>query len=486
MSDSGGSAKGNSSGDNSYDGSGDLGGINGSGLEANPTGGFVSSSPAQGYAPATDGTSGSLDSFLGNPTGSSSAGFDTSSLLDGVSPNDFTGAGGTNLAGSGPVGGDSGLPGAGGGTNTPFAFGTSSFGDPSTMGTVADYMGASGNSGAPTVGNTSLAGGATTIDNLLGATANSGAPSGASAASVAAPAGIAGIGDLTVNPSGIESGGGNAGAQTTAPTNGLPGLDTGRGTGGGGNGSSDTGGLLKSLGIGGTQNGLGVLAAGAGLLNNMINGNKDSAAVRALQGQASVNNARAGQIIDQGQAQNAGGQGDVATGRNIIGTGQGQLNKGTALQQYIATGTLPQGYEDQVQTAARDAKTAIISRYATMGQSTDPNQNSQLQMELAQVDAKLPAMREQLASQLATSGNQIVGAGNQTIGAGNQTIGTGGSEGTNLINSGLQAAGISSGIYQTLANLDSQTAQRQSQAIANFAAALNNTPRSLTINTKAA
>jgi hypothetical protein len=390
------SSEGGDTGGGGYGGGSDGGGF-GKGGSNSPTNDVNSASYDSGTPSAYASTGSS--SNLGLPseitTGSSSPSLDS-----------LVGSGnGLNLGGPGPVGGDS--PALHGGLFS--TSGDNSFAVP------AQDAGASGLT-SPSSGG------------------------GTSASAFAAPEGVAGtpqLSDFVKSPQVGNTGAGQPQA-TSAPGQGVfdllePALNTtasewgaahpavvptadtsSAGTGGGTSGTSPFSGL--SLG----SNPLGTAAAGAGLLNNMITGNTSPAYSPQL-------NAAAG----------AAG----ATGAQQTGAGQ-------SLQQYIATGQLPQGYEDQIQQAAQAAKQQIISNYANRGLPTDPTKNSTLAQELAQVDARLPAAREQLAATLAQTGSS-------------------------MIQNGLQATGIQSGVYQTLANLQNQQNQQRAAAIANFAASLN-------------
>lgn len=406
----------------------------------------------------------------GGGAGVGGAGFDSIGGSDIL--NDGSG-GGFNLAGSGPVGGLS-QPVASGGM---FTSDTTPGASPVTQDT-----------------------------NVLGTTVPSGG-GGTSAAAFAAPTGVGGNSDLTswvsnpagnsaeaspyaydnsnilssLDPAAMQAGanvapaGETAGegasvlgsassttlSSTTPAAAGAGAAPLSSGSSGGsssGGGNSQTTGILNDLG--GTK-GLGVAAAAAGLLNNLVNSPKSTPAVGALNANAATATANSQEMINRGYA-----QGDQY-GKPALDAGQSQVAKGQVLQNYVATGKLPQGYEDQVQQAAQSAKQTIISNYANRGLPTDPTMNSSLAQELAQVDARLPAMREQLAAQLATTGNSIVGSGNATSATGNQLTGN------QLLTDGLQAAGISSNVYSTLANLENDKNKQQGQAIANFAAALN-------------
>lgn len=416
--------------------------------------GFATSPGEQAGFQGSGGGSGSgLPSEItsGSSTGGSQWG--APSINDFVTPGTN---GGFNLGGSGPVGGNSGMPGAGGGINTPMSFGTFS----------TDTSGASG---------------APSIDTSMGP------PAAGGASSFAAPAGVSGTPQLdslvaspaggtpTISPNdqsifdslnGAQAGAVNEYADSRAPS--VPSAEGGSTTlpattppasgGGGGSGNnSQMTGMIPGV----SNSTLGVAAAGAGLLNNLINGRGPTPATAALQRQAGTNNATSADLLARGTSQGA------EFGRPALQSGQDQTAHGQVLQQFVATGTLPQGYEDQVQQAAQAARSTIISNYANRGLPTDPTRNSALAQELAQVDARLPAAREQLASSLATTGNSIVGSGNQTSATGNALTANG------LISGGVQAAGISSGIYQTLANLETGQNRDRATAIGNFAAALN-------------
>lgn len=364
-------------------------------------------------------------------SGGAGSNYSAPSLSDFISPGSD---GGFNLSGPGPVGGGIGAP--------------------TASGDVFSTDSSAGN--APLSQDT----------NALGTTAPS-AGGGVSALALAAPAGVGGTPDLstlTTDPAGGGAGTGVSpsdqnifdslnGAQTGAadqyastqtgidssgqstlpassnstPTTLASIVNPPSGSSGGGTSLDSKGSAGNGLNLGG--NPLGVAAAGAGLLSNLVTGNK---------------------AVPQSPALNA-------IGSQAAGTAAQQTAAGTALQQYITTGTLPAGYEDQVQQAAQAAKSQIISNYANRGLPTDPTKNSALAQELNQVDARLPAAREQLAQSLATTG-------------------------AGMITSGLQATGIESGVYQTLANLETAQNTARGQAIGNFASALNGGNKGVTLN----
>ena len=311
-----------------------------------------------------------------------------------------------NLTGPGPVGGGTGLPGAGGGDNTPFSFDNTDY-----LSGLDQYGGqpiAAGGTSTPFSFEPGLANGLglsegpdqSAFATATGSTAA--APGGTSAAGLAAPSSVA------ANPDAASST--DLSSLTKKPT-----AAGGMSAGGASGGSS----VLDSLGIGKGNMGSAVVS-GIGLANNLINGNQPAPQSAAL-------------------TSNATAAADVA---------KQQTSAGQALQQWQTTGTLPDSYESMVQKAAQDAKTRAISNAAAQGLPTDPTQNTALAAQLNAIDAAIPGQREQIAAQLAASGQQ-------------------------MINAGLQATGISSGVYQTLANLENEKNKSKGAAIANFASALN-------------
>lgn len=477
--DTGGATKGGGSGDSGgFSGGGDTADYGGGGGFSNggayePSGGWTSSNTGSsgfGGDTADYGSGGGSDFLSGGTGGGGGGGFsgggDIADYGGGVTDVLGTGGGGSpdglNLAGSGPVGGIS-QPVAAGGV----------------------YSSDSG-PGAVSVGQDT---------NPLGTTAT-GTGGGTSAAAFAAPEGVSGtpqLSDWISNPAGTgttapagpdqgifdqlnaaQTGAANQYADTaslavpSAPSATTPAAASS------GTGSSATGGMssastVKDTGFGFNTNTLGIGAAAAGLLNNLINAPKTTPAVGALNQNAATANANSQNLIDKGLAQGE------QYGKPALDSGQSQVAKGTALQEYVATGKLPEGYEAQIQEGVNSAKQTIISNYANRGLPTDPTRNSSLAQELSQVDARVPAMREQMAAQLATTGNSIVASGNATSSTGNQLTGN------QLLTDGLQAAGISSSVYSTLANLENDKNKQQGQAIANFAAALNGGNKGLTL-----
>lgn len=114
---------------------------------------------------------------------------------------------------------------------------------------------------------------------------------------------------------------------------------------------------------------VGALAAGGGLINNLIQGQKQDPAAQQLQALA-----------------------------NQLGPQASQL------QSYLANGTLPPGMQASVDQATAAAKARVISSYASRGQSTDPSQNSALAQELSSIDQNAVVSAGQLAVQLYQQG----------------------------------------------------------------------------------
>ena len=104
--------------------------------------------------------------------------------------------------------------------------------------------------------------------------------------------------------------------------------------------------------------------------------------------------------------------------------------------------------QTSVDQAAKAYKARIIQNHAKNGMSTDPRQNSALGAELAQADINAVMMTAQLGQQLLQSGTQF-------------------------LNMGMQAQGLSSKIYEGLVRLDREQSKETGKAIANFAASLS-------------
>src|SRR5229473_48048 len=255
--------------------------------------------------------------------------------------------------------------------------------------------------------NASMGGGGSVFDTgtsaVPGVSAGGAPTAGGGASSIAAPAGVT----APVDPTAL---GGAAGAGSAAPT-----------AGGATSSISDLlskagSGAMKSL----TSNPLGIALGAGGLGYNILQGNKNTKNQAALSADAAQATANSQQMVQSGEA----------------------------LQQYLASGTLPAGYQSQVDQAISAAKTTAISNAASQGLSTDPTQNTALAATLAKIDASKPAMQSQVASQLFSSGSSLVG-------------------------SGLQSAGLSGSLYQALVQNDTAAAANTGKAIATLAAALN-------------
>lgn len=407
---------------------------------------------------------------------SSGGGFDwsTPSIGDFTSPD----GSGFNLGGPGPVGGDMGFPGAGGGSNTPIAIG-----DVLSQGAATSDLGTGG--------------------GAVGASAPS-AAGGGSATAFAAPTGVSGVPQLDALVSNPDVA--NANASVAPPTPGediwsslipaqqaatagsfatdKPILDFSGGSSaglpaaapavssGGGVSSADAaksgGGEKSVMEMLGIKPSLGTAAAVAGLANMLIAGRGDTDAVKNLQAQAAQGNQLARELIAK--------SGPIsAKGGEFIQQGQDINTKGAALQQFIATGTLPDEYEAQVQQGLQAAKTKVIANAAARGMPTDPTKNSTLAQELAQIDNQAPILRSQIAKTLADTGSSIISSGNQTATTGANLSANG------LVTAGVQAAGLSSNIYKQLVDIDNAKNTARGNAIANFAAALNGGTKGVTL-----
>jgi hypothetical protein len=182
--------------------------------------------------------------------------------------------------------------------------------------------------------------------------------------------------------------------------------------------------LLSKAGTGAlssiTNNPLSTALGAAGLGYNIYSGQKNTANQAALAKDAQAATVNSNQMVASGED----------------------------LQKYLASGTLPAAYQQQVDQAINDAKTAAISNAAQQGQSTDPTQNTALAATLAGIDARRAGMQSQVAQTLFSSGSSLVSAGQA-------------------------AAGLSGQLYQALVQNDTTAAANTGKAIATLAAALN-------------
>lgn len=114
---------------------------------------------------------------------------------------------------------------------------------------------------------------------------------------------------------------------------------------------------------------------------------------------------------------------------------------GQQLMSYLQSGNLPPGLKASLDQASSAAKAKIISNFAAQGLNTDPNQNTALAQQLAQVDQQAIISTAQIGQQ--------------------------------LMQSGITESGLASDLYKTLANIDQTQTAAIGKAIANFAAAIS-------------
>jgi hypothetical protein len=131
------------------------------------------------------------------------------------------------------------------------------------------------------------------------------------------------------------------------------------------------------------------------------------------------------------------------------------INQGQTLMTYLTSGTLPPQFQTQVDQTIASQKAGIIQGYASRGMSTNPQQNSQLQQDLAAVDNSRNTLMTQLESQLATAGQNMVNTANQ------------------MLATGLSATNLEEQIPIQISKLNQQLNQSMMQSISNFAAAMN-------------
>lgn len=132
--------------------------------------------------------------------------------------------------------------------------------------------------------------------------------------------------------------------------------------------------LAAGIGDSVAKNPLGLALAAGGLGYNIMQGQKQSAAVNAL---------------------NAEAQQQGATGAQLEG--------------YLTSGTLPPGLQASVAEAVQNAKATAISNMASQGLSTDPTKNTALASELAAIDQQVPILTAQIGQQLLQSGEAASG-----------------------------------------------------------------------------
>ena len=145
-------------------------------------------------------------------------------------------------------------------------------------------------------------------------------------------------------------------------------------------------GILQSLTNQATQHPLQTAAAAAGVGGlgfNLLQGYQQKQQLNALQKQENTLS---------GNAQASAAAATAAAGP--------ELSLGELAQSYLQTGTLPAPIQSQVDQQTAAAKAQIIQGYASRGQSTDPNQNSALAQDLANVDTQALTLKGNLESQL--------------------------------------------------------------------------------------
>lgn len=185
-------------------------------------------------------------------------------------------------------------------------------------------------------------------------------------------------------------------------------------------------------------------ASGTSFLDKIV----DGATKNAIPG--AIGAAGLGYSLLKGNQPPAGTNNLNAIAPGALAAGANAVNSGQQLTNYLPTGTLPPDQQSALDNATNSAKKTILSNYAQKGLPTDPSKNSSLATELAQVDRQALTTKAQIEGQLSSSGSQ-------------------------LINTGLSATGLSSNIYNQLVGID-QTQQKQiSDAIASFAKALGGT-----------
>lgn len=211
-------------------------------------------------------------------------------------------------------------------------------------------------------------------------------------------------------PSGANSATTALGVTANPATLPAEGAATAGATGGAGAAPGAGPGFMEKLGTGAvdsiTKNPLGIGVGAAGLGLNMLQGQKQSDAVKALTSQA----------------------GDLS-------------GQGAQLRSYLSSGTLPPGLQASVDKAVADAKSHAISNAAAQGLPTDPTQNTALAATLAGIDNQVPILTAQLGQQ--------------------------------LLSDGVRESGLSSQLYQSLAQIDQTQTTNMGKAIANFAAAMS-------------
>jgi len=201
-------------------------------------------------------------------------------------------------------------------------------------------------------------------------------------------------------------------------------------------GATSSSGILSTLGS--AAKNVAPVAGVAGLGYNLYSGYQTKQQLNALANQEQ----QASALV----AQNA------ATANAAAGPA---LSQGETLQSYLQTGTLPANIQSQVTQQVEAAKAQIIQGYASRGMSTDPNQNSALAQDLANVGTQAQTLMGNLETQLQQAGTQMVQTANS------------------LLQTGINATQVCARLPIAMQNLNIQLAQATSTAIASFASALN-------------
>lgn len=166
--------------------------------------------------------------------------------------------------------------------------------------------------------------------------------------------------------------------------------------------------------------------------------------------------------LNASEAQNAQTLTNTATAEN--NAAQPLLAQGNVLTSYLTSNTLPAGLQEQVTQQLKSAKAAIIQGYASRGQSTNPEQNSALAQDLANVDAQGLTLKTNMEQTLEQAGVQLTQQANQ------------------LLQAGASATDMSSQIPIMISKLNSALNAQTAQAISSFAASLNSGGGKVTIS----
>jgi hypothetical protein len=281
--------------------------------------------------------------------------------------------------------------------------------------TFAGSLGASGQSILPTAATSTLPG--TDVAAAAGSPLGTTLPGagGVGASSVAAPAGALSPGTA------IGAADPTAAINWSSPLSsieGQMGLDPG--TLGGATGAGNAAAAPASSGFN---------------LSSLVSGAKDAATI----GGPLV--AGAGLLYNIEQAKKAGNPALAPQTAGIEALATQQAEAGQQMQSYLGSGTLPPGLQSGVTQALNAQQAALRQKYASMGMSTDPAQNSALATDLA-------AANQQAQTAIAQIGSQLYSLGQQGI-------------------------NLSSSDLQYLAGLSVSQSQATGNAISNFAAALN-------------